>query len=342
MNFRKRLVSALVVTCALCASFSPVYGCSRLFWNDNKIAMIAARTMDLYTDEHPTLQVQPMGIAKDGGAKENSIKWTSKYGSVVVSAFGKAVSDGINDQGLSCHVLYLHVSGYEKRDQRPALTNALWVQYVLDNYKTVDEVVNALNQYQVVSLEVAGRNWPLHLVVEDVTGDSAIVEFIEGKMVVHHGKQYTVVTNDPPYNVQLENLKKYKLFGGNLPLPGDTDPLSRFVRVSSFLKTLTIPSTYREAMAYALGVIRTVQVPFGAENTSGNNLLDAWPTRWITASDLTNEIYYFNSTTTSPNIAWVEFKNLKFTKGLPVLELDLHDDKVVGEVSAMFKPKAST
>ena len=37
----------------------------------------------------------------------------------------------------------------------------------------------------------------------DATGDSAIFEYIDGKLVVHHGKQYSVMTNDPPYDQQL-------------------------------------------------------------------------------------------------------------------------------------------
>ncbi len=46
----------------------------------------------------------------------------------------------------------------------------------------------------------------LHLALEDAAGDSAIIEHLDGKPVVHHGSQYRVMTNDPPYDEQLRLL----------------------------------------------------------------------------------------------------------------------------------------
>ena len=144
-------------------------------------------------------------------------------------------SDGLNEHGLAVHLLYLHDTKYEARDQRPALPNALWAQYVLDNCRTVVESLAKLRNVQIVSVSTAGgRQWPLHLAIEDAGGDSAIVEFVDGKEVVHHGKQFTVMTNEPPLQQQLENLAKYKPFGGKRTLPGDIDPASRFVRAATF------------------------------------------------------------------------------------------------------------
>jgi penicillin V acylase-like amidase (Ntn superfamily) len=289
------LVSA--VTFALSANTS--IACTVAFSNTNDIAKVAARTMDLYMDDMPTLVVFPRGTSHDGGAGDNSLKWKSKYGTVVLTAFhSTAVSDGLNEAGLAAHLLYLHGTEYEKRDSTlPAISNAIWAQYILDNFKTVDEAVNAIKQVQIVSTKVHGREWPLHLTIEDATGDSAIFEFINGKIDIHHGAQYNVMTNEPVFDLQLKNLKKYKLFGGKLPMPGDADPLSRFVRASSYLKTSPKPTDYMSAIANVLSVIRTTMVPFGAEDTSGGEAIDSWDTRWATLSDLTQKIYYFNSTT---------------------------------------------
>ncbi|MFL1875417.1 hypothetical protein ACIKT0_09445, partial [Hansschlegelia beijingensis] len=38
---------------------------------------------------------------------------------------------------------------------------------------------------------------------------------------VHHGTEFTVMTNEPPLDVQLKNLKNLELFGGPKSLPGD-------------------------------------------------------------------------------------------------------------------------
>ncbi len=308
--------------------------CTTVFWNQNNQANVVARSTDLYTSDQPRIMVFPRGIERNGEAGDNSLTWKSKYGSVVVTAFQtNAVSDGLNEQGLAAHLLYLSKTEYPKPEPgKPALSNLLWSQYVLDNFKTVDEAVKATEKLQIVSMKASDREWPLHLALEDATGDSAIIEFLNGKMKIYHSPQYKVMTNEPAYNVQLENLKRYQGFGGKLPLPGDPDPLSRFVRASAYLKTLPQPTSTLEAIAGVLSVIRTVTVPFGAVDTSGNKTEDAWATRWVSIADVTNKIYYFNSTT-APNVVWIDFSNLNFAEDAPVLSLDPTDVNLIGEIS---------
>ncbi len=310
------------------------FACTTIFWNDNKLAKVVARSMDLYTSDLPQLVVNPRGMARDGGVEVNPLKWVAKYGSVVVTAFNTdTASDGMNEEGLSVHLLYLDKTKYPARDAKlPGLANTMWAQYFLDNFKTVNEAVAESKNLQIVFKVVNGREWPIHLAMEDVSGDSAIIEYIDGKMDIYHGKQYTVMTNEPAYHIQLENLKRYQTFGGTLALPGDVDPLSRFVRGAFFLKTLPAPKSRVEAIAGVLSVIRTDAVPFGAVDISGNETTDAWPTRWITVADLSNKVYYFNSTT-SPNIVWIDFSYLDLKQGARQLTIDPTNLKLVGEIS---------
>ncbi len=326
------LTNKLLISGLFCfAGLNNSYSCTTVFWNNNDQAKVVARTVDLFTPDMPKIIVYPRGIERNGEAGKNSLTWTSKYGSVVVSEFkSNAVSDGMNEQGLAVHLLYLTGSSYEKRNENlPALSNALWAQYLLDNYKTVDEIVKATDQFQIIETVVYHQKWPLHLTVEDPSGDSAVIEFIDGKKVIYHGHQYTTMTNEPAYNIQLANLKRYQAFGGKLPLPGDSDPLSRFVRVATYLKTLPPPKDMRETIASIFSVIRTAMVPFGAVDTSGNKTVDAWPTRWASVADLTHKLYYFNSTTT-PNIIWLDLKELNFSIGSKILSVDPNDLNLKG------------
>lgn len=329
-----RVLSIFLLGCSTSVTFS----CTTAFWNNNSQAKVVARTVDLFTADMPKLIVYPRGIERHGEAGENSLKWQSKYGSVVVSEFKTtAVSDGMNERGLAVHLLYLTGSTYEKRDPKlPALSNTLWAQYILDNFKTVNEVVEATDRFQIVETVVFNQKWPLHLSIQDASGDAAVIEFINGKKVIYHGSQYTTMTNEPAYSIQLENLKRYKSFGGTLPLPGDSDPLSRFVRVATYLKTLPPPQNINETIAGIFSVIRTAMVPFGAEDTSGNKTEDAWPTRWASVADLTNKIYYFNSTTT-PNIIWLDLNNLDFAKDKAVLTLDPNNINLVGNIKELMQ-----
>lgn len=306
--------------------------CTTVFSNDNGIAPVVARTVDLFKSDQPLIVVIPRAQEHNGQTK-NTLHWKSKYGSVAVTAFHSyAVSDGINEKGLVAHLLYLSGTQYPKVENKPTISNLMWGQYILDNYSTVTEALNKINDLQIEATAVGGKTWPLHLALEDNTGDSAIVEYIDGKMKIYHGKQYTVMTNEPEYSIQLENLKKYQGFGGKLPLPGDPDPLSRFVRVATFLKTLPKPATNLEAIANVLSVIRTAMVPFGAVDTSDSGTEDAWATRWVSVADIKNKIYYFNSTT-APNIVWIDLNKLDFTNN-KVLSLDPTDITLKGEINS--------
>lgn len=337
----KRCCILSILMLWFCVGSIPSDACTRVFWNTNGQAMVTARTTDLFVSEEPKMLVMPRGIKKTGLVDDNPLTWTSKYGSVVITAFNSpTATEGVNEGGLSAHLLYLHNTKYSARNAKtPGLSNLLWAQYFLDNYKTVQEAINDRENFQIVATQVYGRTWPIHLVLEDATGDSAIIEFINGKMVTYHGPEYTVLANEPSYSEQVENLKRYKLFGGSLPMPGDIDSLSRFVRASSYLKTLPKPSDYHQAIAEIFSVIRTVMVPFGAADTSGKVAVDTWPTRWASVIDDTNKVYYFNSTT-APNIVWIELKSFNFNEGSPVMELDLTNTSLGGEVSKLFKPKA--
>ena len=136
-----------------------------------------------------------------GQAGAESIQWTSKYGSVVVSGYEAGSADGMNEKGLVANLLYLAESDYGKPDgSRPFLSIAAWPQYVLDNYATVAEAVEALKKEPFNMLAPTLPNGPaaaLHLAISDASGDSAIFEYVDGKLKIHHGKQYAVMTNSP-------------------------------------------------------------------------------------------------------------------------------------------------
>ena len=305
--------------------------CTRIFWSDNPQAKVIGRTMDWEVSDEPDMWAFPRGVTRDGGVGDNSLTWTSRYGSVALSAWGVAASDGINEHGLASHTLYLEEAVYEPRDERPGVSTLLWSQYFLDNFKTVAEAISSLDQIQIVSAPVHGKHLGLHVTLEDASGDSAIVEYVKGKMVVHHGPQYTVMANDPAYGEQLENLKDYKPFGGELPPPGDITSLHRFVRASYFLHYLPEPTNEAEAVAGVLHITRNVAVPYGAPYDD----FSTYPTWWMTVSDVTHRVYYFESTL-SPNVIWVELENVDLAEGAPVMKLNPRNPALVGEVSRGF------
>lgn len=339
MKLKKMGVSLTAFTFLITATAAPAMACSRILWNENGEANVVARTMDLYMSDQAELVVSPKGQEHNGLVEEGAnLEWVSKYGSVGVTAYGISTTDGLNEAGLSANLLYLTGSEYGERDEEaPGLSNLRLAQYVLDNFASVSEAVDGLESVQVVATEAEGRTWPLHLSIADETGNSAVIEFIEGEMVVHQGKDVTVMTNEPTYEEQISNLKNYKPFGGSQSLPGDIDPMSRFVRAATYVQTLPKPEDATQAVAGAYSVAKNVAVPFGAQDSSASDAEDTWSTLWFTLADITNLTYYFQSTR-SPNLYWVDLANVDLSKGAPVLKVDAYDYSLTGEVSDRLEP----
>lgn len=267
---------------------------------------------------------------------DNPARWTSRYGSVVTTIYGVGTADGVNEKGLAAHMLFLTATDFGPRDKgKRGVQAGLWAQYLLDNAATVVEALEPMKQLQPVLVTVHGHKSTVHLAIEDSSGDSAIVEYIGGQPRVHHGRQFTIVTNDPPFDEQLANLARFdsKDATRNKPLPGNVNPLDRFVRSAFFLQKLPEPKSEREAIAGILAIARNASVPFGAPNCAPGTLYN---TEYRTAVGLTNRRYFFELTT-APNAIWMELSRLNLTAGAPAMILDPNNIQLSGDVSARFR-----
>jgi choloylglycine hydrolase len=234
-------------------------------------------------------RVFPRGMERTGAVAENPHRWTSKYGSLVITGYDLATHEGVNEKGLSAQILYLAgESDYGKRDPKLEGINVTqWVQYFLDNYATVAEAVEAQKTlaFQIDSL-ILPNGFPtlVHMSLSDKSGDSAVIEYIGGKPKVYHDKRFTVMTNEPTYDKQIENLKQYRAFGGDKPLPGERTPTDRFVRAAYYASGLPQPASRAEGAAFMFSVIRNVSVPFGKGDPDKPNVSS---TIFRTVMDLT-------------------------------------------------------
>ncbi|MEN2742854.1 linear amide C-N hydrolase [Microbacterium sp. X-17] len=307
--------------------------CTRILWNDNGVANAVSRCMDWAVTDEPELWFVPRGTARSGGDAETALEWVSAYSSFAVSMWGVGTVDGLNEKGLAAHALYLEPedNGGAADDGRPSVAHTLWAQYLLDTFATVAEAVAAIDDVRIAFPPLRGEHLGIHIAIEDASGDSAIIEPIDGELVVHHGPEHTVMTNSPPLDQQLENLARYRPFGGELPPPGDITSRDRFVRASYFLHYLPAPASAEQAMAGVFQLISNVSVPFGAPYDDGG----VYPTWWHSGADLTHGTYYFGATD-SPSIFWLDLDAQK--DGREVLRLDPRDPSLVGEASARFEP----
>ena len=346
-----RLVAlALSVAIAVIPAFNPAFACTRTLYVGADNTVLTGRNMDWSEDMASNLWVFPAGMKRDGAAGSKSIQWTSRYGSVVVSSYEAGSGDGLNEKGLAANLLYLAESDYGKpKDGQPVLTIAAWAQFALDNYATVNEAVAALEKepFKLIAPTLPnGQAAALHLALSDSTGDSAIFEYIGGKQVIHHGKQYQVMTNSPSYDQQLALNAYWKGIGGLVFLPGTNRAADRFARASflldaiprkidpNYVKGVPQQSFAYQAVASVMGVQRSVSVPLGITTPDQPNISS---TIWRTVSDQKSLIYYFDSAT-RPNTFWVSLAKLDFKAGAPVRKLTIQNGEVFsGEAAGQFK-----
>ncbi len=323
--------------------------CTRLLYIGDENLVITARSMDWGDDPTSNLWCFPRGIIRNGSTGDKSFKWTSKYGSLGISFYEKGLVDGINEAGLVANTLYLAESDYGKPDGcRSTLSVLSWVQYVLDNYANVSEAVDDLQKesFQIIApILPNGRPATGHLSISDSTGDSAIFEYIDGRLIVYHGREYKVMTNSPKYEDQLAIERYWETIGGLNFLPGSIYAADRFARASFFLKSLptkkdpqiisAVPgeSLELQEISGVLGTLRAVSTPLGVSDPEKPNIAS---TLWRTLYDHKNSILYFDSATV-PNTFWVRIADLDFNELSPIKKLSISGGKIYsGNVADKF------
>lgn len=339
---RKCFVSLPAVLCLALLSL-PAQPCSRYLWNDNGLGVFVSRTMDWPESTEPVLTALPRGMARNGGlaggepvVQSNPARWTSKYGSLVTTVYGIGTADGLNEQGLAGHMLYLQATDFGPRDaSRPAVQAGLWLQYLLDNAASVTQALEIMDDVQIVPVQAHGHDATVHLAIEDASGDSAIIEFVNGEPVVHHGREYRIMTNDPTYEEQLALLgaRDFSNPSCDTPLPGNVKATDRFQRAAYYGAMLPEPESERQAVASVLAIARNVSVPFGAPYGE----FGIYNTEYRTAINLTERRYFFELTT-SPSVIWVDLAELDLREGAPVMVLDPNDIELSGNVTRRMGP----
>jgi choloylglycine hydrolase len=322
------------------------FSCTRIFWNTNPDLMIVGRTEDYVTASHPSFVATPRGVQRWGTAdkakRSDAISWTVKYGNVAIYENNRFPNDGMNEAGLTARTLY-YLEGEPNEIVAPDSTKKEldedhWVSFVLDNFATVAEAVDAIrNQVYIVSVvgkKGSGYSYatPKHLAMADATGDSAIVEIQDGKVKIFHGREFQILTNNPAYQEQLANAAKYKNVEQE-KLPVSWSATDRFVRADFFLRNFPKPRKNDAPTAYGFmysglgSVVMPAGLPTPDEdieiiNKIVKNLKDpnesyGSSTYWQSISDLTNKHYRFKSLI-APSDVYFELDDYDVAEGQPI------------------------
>lgn len=293
------LVLRAAVATGLCIA-TAAQACTRAVYLGPNDRVLTGRTFDWRQPIVSNLWLQPRGLERDGRAGPRSARWTSRYGSLVVSGYDVSTVDGMNEAGLVGNLQWLTLAEYPEDDGRtPRLSVSIWAQYMLDRFATVAEAVAHLqaNPVDPATGEVPGqpgRLTTVHLSLSDASGDSAIFEYIGGKLTIHHGREHQVMTNEPRFADQRAIMRYWSKVNPTTFLPGTSRAEDRFVRASFLIDAIPKTDDRREAAAAVFSVMRNVSAPYGISINDQPNLS---MTRWRTVSDHKERLYYFESST---------------------------------------------
>jgi choloylglycine hydrolase len=307
---RKLSVSAipyLFVFLLVCPPL-PSAACS-LFSFSSGGGMVYGRNLDWHDPFPGNLVVNKRGISKsilpwkgwrpvpyDGDA----VTWTARYGSVTFTCYGRDFIDGgMNEAGLVVAEASL-TAVYPPDDGRPGVSCAQWMQYQLDNFGTVAEVIS-----HIEDLRPDGEGW--HYLIADADGGCAVIEYPDGSPEIYTaGKVRVCAATNTSHEQALSHIHMDAAFGGDLDIATGSDSYGRFVRIAALLRDYD-PAADGSPVQYAFRVLDEVS----SDLTIRSMVYDA------------SRLRVLYKTAGNPQVRWLDFEDLDFSAGTPVRVVDL-------------------
>jgi choloylglycine hydrolase len=309
----------ILTTALLILSINYCFACTA-FCIVNNGKCISARNYD-WSICSGYLLTNSKGITKesyniDSGDK-NILKWKSLYNSVTFNQYGKEFpTSGINEAGLIIDVLYLTESVYPTNENLPSVNEMQWVQYMLDNASSVNEVITLAPKVNIKSLAAK-----IHYFIADISGKSATVEFVEGKMLISNNSLSGIcaITNDTYQNSVKYAIEKNKI------IHDPTHSLNRFNNAFQLSKNLDqhLPNlSNSDLIDSAFYILEKVKDPSS--------------TQWSIVYDINNlKVYY--KTKEAGLIKYFDLKQMSsYFHPLSTYYLDLNNAKLAGNISNEF------
>ena len=214
---KKSILAMAIAASATVGVYQVADACTTLVYN-NGDAAISVRTMDWFGHDDAKVVGDGAGIQNVYAKGDSAVASTSKYASLKIESFlPKIVAEAMNEQGLEAHMLYLgdnYTSFPEPTDAKPDVDALNLVEWAVDNFATVPEVLEALKSIDVVDNGVCGLPphndmnhckdvTPVHFQFADKEGNTAVVEFVGGEMKVYTEDGSAYMSNDPAFDAHL-------------------------------------------------------------------------------------------------------------------------------------------
>ncbi len=249
------------------------------------------------------------------------VQWTSKYGSVSVNLVtGQASFAGMNEAGLVISLMGLRGSIAPPPDSRPWIHSYLVLQYILDNFATIPEVIAGMSTLRPVGTEPP--YWIPHYLVSDQKGKCATIEFLDGKLVVHTGEDLPVkALANSTYEKSISIWRRNLTQKNEINIASIKDPSIRRFLLAAKRVTSYTPESEQSAVHTAFDIL---------DEVSGQNIKGS-PTLWSLVFGTKSMRVYFK-TILNPEIRFIDLQKLEFSCQTPVRMLDINE-KLSGDIT---------
>lgn len=300
-------------------AFDPVNACTTFLIHKNgKLAF--GRNYDWITDVGMVCS-NLRGLSKTSLKlnEGSTVSWISRYGSITFNQYGKEFPmGGMNEKGLVVELMWLDGSRYPEPDARPALGVLQWIQYQLDNYSSIEEVIASDSKIRISQI----GNPPIHYLIADLNGQAATIEFLNGKMIVHKGNDLPVpVLTNTDYATSSKMLKESQQNSDKVAAFNDNS-VQRFANACSMVQQYQANGSNQPIIEFSFDVLKKV---------SNDDF-----TKWSIVYDLSNKKIFFKSKS-SPQIKWLTYADVDFSCQSAPIVLNMNQS-LEGNVIKEFKP----
>lgn len=321
---KRKAILLLVLPLILC--LNPVFAakdCCSTFMLKHGSEQIFGHNLDMPMSIEGIVVVNKRNVYKKGkswneiissdGRQSPDISWTSKYGSITVNPFPREFPDGgMNEAGLCIWEMTLMGTKFMEDESLPKLFMMQWMQYCLDNFESVDQVLKSTS-------EITIDGWAWHFFTGDRSGKAASIEFLDGEVVIHTEDTLPITALcNTEYAKELEILKGYDDFGGDKPIGMADEKVERFVHAAKMLKDYN-PAKSNSIVDYGFNIL---------------GQLDRGGTQWSIICDMKRLKIYFK-TSLGKSIKHTSFDSFDFSNKKPVKILDINAD-LSGDVTEKF------
>ena len=292
-------------------------GCSSFCLTNNGYALFGGN-MDWNAGDRGLIYINQRGLLKrgiSGNPNGAVLRWKSKYASVTFNLVCYQLPwGGMNEKGISFSTMSLLPYVLLPVDGRPPMSGPQWAQYVLDTCENIDEVIATTSRVRL--------NLAEHFLFTDRHGNCAVVENVNGQLLVHSGENLPVASlANTDYSTSVSSWQNYQR--GDSNYIGLDQSRRRFSKAADRVEGFSSTSD-EAAIEYAFETLDTI-----AGERNGGHI-----SQWRVVFDSRNLRAWFR-TFNRPVKRYIDLRRIDMSSETPVKMLDVRRE-LSGDVTDDF------